>query len=69
MQADPNAAQTDTFDFYGTIYHYNGIPTIQTKTRIAMVKARGIMFWALDHDTQGELSLVNAIYQVAHSNP
>ena len=69
VQEDPNAAQTDTFDYYGTTYHYNGIPTLQTKTRIAMDKAGGIMFWALDHDAQGELSLVNAIYQAAHSRP
>jgi len=69
VQADPGAAQTDTFDYYGTTYHYNGIPTLQTKTRIAMDKAGGMMFWALDHDAQGELSLVNAIYDAAHSKP
>ncbi|HUF00515.1 MAG TPA: glycosyl hydrolase family 18 protein [Anaerolineales bacterium] len=69
VQADPNAAQADTFDYYGTTYHYNGIPTIQTKTRIAMEKAAGIMFWALDHDAQGDLSLLNAIYQTAYPGP
>jgi GH18 family chitinase len=69
VQADPNAAQADSFDYFGTIYHYNGIPTLQTKTRIAMEKAGGMMFWALDHDAQGELSLVNAIYQAANSSP
>jgi hypothetical protein len=31
-----------------------------------MEKASGIMFWALDHDADGEFSLVNAIYQTAH---
>jgi GH18 family chitinase len=69
VQEDPNAAQADSFDYYGTTYHYNGIPTIQVKTRIAMEKAGGIMFWALDHDAQGELSLVHAIYRAAQSNP
>ena len=69
VQQDPTAAQTDSFDFYGTMYHYNGIPTIQAKTRIAMEKAGGLMFWALDHDAQGELSLVNAIYQTAYPSP
>ena len=69
VQADPNAAQQDSFDYYGTIYHYNGIPTLQAKTRIAMEKAGGMMFWALDHDARGELSLVNAIYEAAYSNP
>lgn len=63
VQADPSAAQLDAFDYAGTLLHYNGIPTIQAKTRIAMQKAGGIMFWALDHDAQGDLSLVNAIHQ------
>jgi GH18 family chitinase len=69
VQADPKAAQSDTFEYHGATYHYNGIPTIQAKTRIAMEKAGGIMFWALDHDAQGELSLVNAIYEAAHPKP
>jgi len=34
-----------------------------------MEKAGGMMFWALDHDAQGELSLVNAIYQTAYPSP
>jgi GH18 family chitinase len=69
VQADPAAAQSDSFNYYGMTLHYNGIPTIQAKTRIAMNRARGIMFWALDHDAQGKLSLVNAIYEAVHSNP
>lgn len=69
VQVDPAAAQLDTFDYYGTTLHYNGIPTIQTKTRVAMDRAGGIMFWALDHDSQGDLSLVNAIYQTVHAGP
>jgi len=66
VQADPAAAQTDTFNYFSATQIYNGIPTIQTKTHIAMDQAAGIMFWALDHDAQGSLSLVNAIYQTAH---
>lgn len=69
VAADPGAARQDAFEYYGTTYHYNGIPTIQTKTHIAMEKAGGIMFWALDHDAQGELSLVNAIYRTAYPGP
>jgi GH18 family chitinase len=64
VKADPAAAQQDSFDYSGTTLRYNGIPTIQAKTRIAMEQAGGIMFWALDHDTQGDLSLVNAIHEV-----
>ena len=67
IQADPSAAQTDEFDYYGMMQIYNGIPTIQRKTEIALQRASGIMFWALNHDAQGELSLVNAIYQTVHT--
>lgn len=66
VQNDPTAAQADEFDYYGMTQIYNGIPTIQAKTNIAMQQASGVMFWALDHDAQGELSLVNAIYQTVH---
>jgi chitinase len=69
VEADPAAAQADEFDYYGMTQIYNGIPTVQQKTRIAMNKTTGIMFWALDHDAHGDLSLVNAIYQTAHSKP
>jgi GH18 family chitinase len=69
VRADPNAAQGDSFEQDGTTYHYNGIPTVQAKTRIAMEKASGILFWALDHDAQTELSLVEAIYETAISTP
>ena len=63
---DPSAAQTDTFDYFGTAFHYNGIPTVQAKTKLAMGQASGIMFWTLDFDAQGDFSLVNTIYQTAH---
>ena len=63
VQSDSAAAQLDSFEYNGVLQHYNGIPTIQAKTRLAMQKTGGIMFWALDHDAQGEFSLVNAIHQ------
>jgi hypothetical protein len=44
------------------------MPTVQAKTRIAMQKASGIMFWTLDHDVQGEFSLLNAIYQTSQQH-
>ena len=69
VQDDPAAAQVDEFDYFGMTQVYNGIPTIQAKTKIAMQQASGVMFWALDHDAQGELSLVNAIYQTVHQQP
>jgi len=66
VSEDPTAAQSDTFDYYGTSYHYNGIPIVQAKTKMAMEKAGGIMFWTLDIDAQGDLSLVTAIYDTAY---
>jgi chitinase len=66
---DPAAAQTDTFDYFGVTQHYTGIPTTQAKTRLAMEKAGGIMFWALDHDLPGEYSLVNAMYEEVNKGP
>jgi hypothetical protein len=63
---NPAPTPVDTFDYYGSQENYNGIPTIQAKTRLAMKKTGGIMFWALDHDAQGEFSLVSAIYQIVH---
>jgi hypothetical protein len=64
VKLDPSAAQSDSFDYYGTFENYNGIPTIQEKTRIAMEQTGGVAIWALEHDTQGETSLVNAIWQL-----
>jgi GH18 family chitinase len=66
VKSNPAAAQMNSFDYLGSTENYNGIPTVKKKTGIAMQQAGGIMFWALDHDTQGEYSLVNAIYQTVH---
>jgi GH18 family chitinase len=66
VKEDPAAAQTDSFEYLGVTENYNGIPTIQLKTKFAMANAGGVAFWALDNDAQGEFSLVNTIYQTAH---
>jgi GH18 family chitinase len=66
VEQDPAASQTDTFDYFGSVYHYNGIPTVKEKTEIAIEEASGVMFWTLDFDAQGEYSLVNTIYQTVH---
>jgi GH18 family chitinase len=66
IQDNTAAAQTDTYEYFGKTYHYNGIPTVQAKTKLAMDNAGGVMFWNLDDDAVGEFSLVNAIYQTAH---
>jgi GH18 family chitinase len=64
VEAQPGAAYTDAVEWHGRNILYNGIPTIQAKTRQAMAQAGGIMFWTLDHDALGELSLLRAIDEV-----
>ena len=63
VHADPAAAQTDFFDYNGVKQNYNGIPTIQAKTRLALDKGSGIMFWTLENDSTDDLSLLTAIDQ------
>ena len=67
VQSDPAAAQVDTTTSNGLVVNYNGIPTMQAKTRLAMDRASGIMFWTLENDASGDLSLLNAIHQVVTS--
>jgi GH18 family chitinase len=68
IEADPQAAYSDTVEWNGVTNQYNGIPTIQNKTQIAMERAGGIMFWTLDHDAIGDLSLLKAIDETVHEN-
>lgn len=63
VEADPQAAYQDTIEWNGVTNVYNGIPTIQAKTRIAREHAGGVMFWTLDHDALGDLSLLKAIHE------
>ncbi|UII22859.1 glycosyl hydrolase family 18 protein [Fulvivirga ligni] len=52
--ANPNQ---DVFE--GT--YYNGIPTIKSKTQLALDRASGIMIWEISQDTQDQTSLLSAI--------
>lgn len=65
IQADASAAQTDFFNYHGTIAAYNGLPTMRAKTQLAMERASGIMFWTLNDDSTDATSLLNAIYETA----
>jgi hypothetical protein len=67
VEADPEAAYVDSIEYNGAEIFYNGIPTIQSKTQIALERAAGIMFWTLEHDAANELSLLQAIDAVVHS--
>ncbi len=66
VDADPAAAQQDEIKYYSTLVNYNGIPTLQAKTRLALQTASGLMIWTLEYDTLDETSLLSAIDQVVH---
>jgi GH18 family chitinase len=53
----PNAFKTDQVN---NIF-YNGMPTIQKKTQLAMQKTSGVMIWELSQDVSGEKSLLQVI--------
>lgn len=59
LSQHPDAA---TKDQVGSTIWYNGIPTIQAKTRLALEKnLAGVMIWSLDLDVPGPESLLRAI--------
>jgi len=60
VEMDPAYALVDRV---GQAY-YNGIPTIQAKTEMALEQVSGIMIWELGQDSFDEWSLLNAIDQV-----
>lgn len=68
VEANPAAAQLDETEINGAMVVFNGIPTIQAKTEMAMAQAGGIMFWTLEHDASGELSLLTAIDAVVRGD-
>jgi GH18 family chitinase len=68
-QWDPAAANADELDYEGSEVYYNGIPTLQQKTRLARQRASGIMIWELTQDTDDDASLLKAIYQAALAGP
>jgi chitinase len=59
VAADPSAANRDEYNGF----HYNGIPTMQRKTKLAADSGGGIMFWESSLDTKSaSTSLLNAIF-------
>jgi len=61
---NPAAANQDQLD----TQFYNGIPTVQAKTALAMTSGGGIMAWDLSQDTHdAQLSLLSAIYNKSHA--
>lgn len=56
---NPKNAQ---YDQVGQIY-YNGLPTIENKTKLALDEIGGIMIWELGQDSFDEYSLLNRIHE------
>ena len=56
----------EMLDQIGELY-YNGIPTIERKTRYAMENIGGIMIWEISTDAAGDKSLLDAIYSTSAS--
>lgn len=66
----PGSDQKDELmpDGGGTIY-YNGLPTIKSKTALALKNAGGIMIWQLLQDAEGDKSLLTAIHAMIKQEP
>lgn len=63
-QFGASAAQSDVIGTRcaGCAYiTYNGLPTIRSKTQLAMQQGSGVMIWELSHDASGSNSLLAAI--------
>lgn len=68
VRADPAAARRDASVYNGQTVWYNGIPTIQAKTRYAVEQLGGVMIWEISQDTTDDaLSLLSAIHQVVET--
>jgi len=68
VRSNPAAAFLDEIEYDGVLVSYNGVPTIQQKTRIALHRASGMMIWTLEYDTlESETSLLNAIINTIHN--
>jgi GH18 family chitinase len=48
----------------GGMIYYNGLPTIKSKTALALKNAGGVMIWQLLQDAEGDKSLLAAINAV-----
>jgi GH18 family chitinase len=64
--AGGGSPNSDTWNGIG----YNGIPTIKSKTTLAVNQGGGIMMWELSQDATGANSLLSAIYtQLSGTTP
>jgi chitinase len=65
INSDPANANRDTVNLNGTTYHYNGVMTIQKKTKLALDNGfGGMMLWELGQDSAGTHSLTGVIFNM-----
>lgn len=57
----PDSVNQDQMHLNGGMVYYNGIPTIQKKTELALQKVSGVMIWQLLQDSTGTKSLLGVI--------
>ncbi|MNH30745.1 hypothetical protein D3C78_1486940 [compost metagenome] len=50
----------NSFNVEGVLYHYNGIPLVQSKATLAQSRANGMMLWEFYQDPNGDKSLLKA---------
>jgi chitinase len=67
---NPDNAKRDTVKLNNTTYHYNGVTTIQKKTKLALDNGfGGMMLWELGQDAEGSKSLTNIIFEMLDKDP
>lgn len=65
INSNPENAKRDTVVLNGTTYHYNGVTTVQKKTKLALDNGfGGMMLWEAGHDADGSNSLIVTISDV-----
>jgi chitinase len=70
ITAFPNAEKQDTImPAGGGAIYYNGLLTIQNKTRMALQQAGGVMIWQILQDAAGSQSLLTNINDVIKKDP
>ena len=62
----PGAERSDSVNISaGNVIYYNGVQTIQKKTKYAMKNAGGVMIWHVMEDAEGDKSLLSVIDKTA----
>ncbi len=64
VKNNPANSKKDIVAMNGTTYHYNGVPTMQKKTKLALNNGfGGMMIWELGHDASGAMSMSGVLSQ------